>query len=260
MSRYIKGIGIGILASEPYPQPHPPPVSPTMFFSFTRVAFLATVISAVVAAPNPEGPKISVNLRIEGATSTIFEGHIRTRGENVTTPSGGTHLCDGTNNGANPSPGATCTSALADASRKKGFPFDGTFDTAFDDFFITSIGDSTETSTQFWGLLLNFQFTPVGGCQQEVTAHQDILWAFDAFNAVSFLKAVGPSSVRKGQPATYTITDGSTGTPIAGASIGGATTDATGTATITFTHKGRQVLKASKASSIRSNRVVTHVV
>ena len=66
-----------------------------------------------------------------------------------------------------------------------------TFFTEFDDFFITRIGTSAETSTQFWGLLLDFQFTPVGGCQQEVKAFQDILWAFDAFNKVFFLEASG---------------------------------------------------------------------
>ena len=43
-----------------------------------------------------------------------------------------------------------------------------TFSTEFDDFFITSIGGESQTAKEFWGILLNFQFTPVGGCQQEV--------------------------------------------------------------------------------------------
>ena len=66
-----------------------------------------------------------VNLRIEGAEETIFEGTVLTKGHNVTTPSGGLHQCDGTNNDANPSPGPTCTSALDDASKMNSFPFDG---------------------------------------------------------------------------------------------------------------------------------------
>ena len=66
-----------------------------------------------------------VNLRIEGAEKTIFEGTVLTRGHNVTTASGGTHICDGTNNGANPTPGPTCTSALDNAAKEHRFTFDG---------------------------------------------------------------------------------------------------------------------------------------
>jgi hypothetical protein len=67
----------------------------------------------------------------------------------VTTPSGGSHECDGTNNGANPNPGATCSSALQAAALLCGFSFDGTYDSEFADFFITTIGTSAETSTKF---------------------------------------------------------------------------------------------------------------
>src|SRR5438046_1493659 len=83
-------------------------------------------------------PAVSVNIRIEGSKTTIYEGPIQTRAENVTTPSGGNHLCNGLNGGTNPTPGATCTTALNDASKQAHFPFDGVFETAFDDFTITS--------------------------------------------------------------------------------------------------------------------------
>lgn len=68
---------------------------------------------------------VMVNLRIEGENKTIFEGPVFTQGHNVTTLSGGTHHCDGTNNGANVLPGATCTSALDDAAKRHNFSFDG---------------------------------------------------------------------------------------------------------------------------------------
>jgi hypothetical protein len=35
-----------------------------------------------------------VNIRIEGNSSTIFEGIVKTSGHNVTTASGGTHHCE----------------------------------------------------------------------------------------------------------------------------------------------------------------------
>ena len=68
---------------------------------------------------------VLVNLRIEGAVETIFEGLVFSRGHNVTTQSGGTHHCDGTNNHINPTPGATATSALDDASDLAHFTWDG---------------------------------------------------------------------------------------------------------------------------------------
>ena len=88
-------------------------------FSLTLVALLSSVLAANV--------QTSVNLRIEGPEKTIFEESILTRGHNVTTASGGTHHCDGTNDNANLHPGPTCTSALADAAKKDHFTFDGYF-------------------------------------------------------------------------------------------------------------------------------------
>lgn len=70
-------------------------------------------------------PGIFVNLRIEGAVNTIFESLVFSRGHNVTTQSGGTHHCDGTNNHPNPTPGATVTTALNDASDLTHFTWDG---------------------------------------------------------------------------------------------------------------------------------------
>jgi hypothetical protein len=90
-------------------------------FSLTLVAVLA-LLSKVLAVANL--PTL-VNLRIEGSTNTIFEGPIDTLGHNVTTPSGGTHECNGKNNNANPLPGPTCTSALSDAAQIQHFTFDG---------------------------------------------------------------------------------------------------------------------------------------
>jgi len=231
-------------------------------FSLTVVAVLALFSWA---APNQP---TSVSLRVEGLTKTIFEGTIITTGHNVTTVSGGNHHCDGTNNGENTLPGPTCTSALDNAS-KNLFTFDGTFSTQFDDFFITSIGGDTQTSTRFWGILLNYEFTPVGGCQQEVKANDEILFAFDAFNANAFLQLTGPAVVIPRRPTIYTVTDGQTGKPVAGATLdaGGAagvvaagTTSVDGLIYVTYSPPrggpGPYKLKASKPGAIRSNQLI----
>lgn len=202
-----------------------------------------------------------VTLRIEGLANTIYEGPILSGPRNITTPSGGTHLCDGTNNGANPNPGNTPTAALDAASKLYGIAYDGTYSAEFADYFITSIGTSTQTATQFWGVLVNYEFTPTGGCQSEVKSGDQILWVFDAFNQQYFLK-VEPRTitVQKDKPKTVTVTDGSTGTPISGAVINGVTTDANGKATLTFPRRGVFQYKATKSGAVRSNVLVVLVV
>lgn len=135
-----------------------------------------------------------------------------------------------------------------------------TFSTTFDDFFITSIGGVTQTSTEFWGILLNFEFTPVGGCQQEVVHNDQILFAFNAFNANFFLKLAGPNTAHVGSPVVLTVTDGQTGNPVAGATVNGGTTDANGHVSVTFSHIGVQKLKATKPDAIRSNQISILVI
>lgn len=135
-----------------------------------------------------------------------------------------------------------------------------TFNTEFDDYFITSIDNEAQTSTQFWGILLNYQFTPVGGCQQEVKRLDEVLWAFDAFNKVHFLKLTGPHTAYIDQPAYLTVTDGSTGSPVAGADVNGQTSDANGHVSITFKSRGAQKVKAEKSDSIRSSALKIIVI
>ena len=195
-----------------------------------------------------------MHLRIEGLDTTIYEAPIFSGPRNITTPSGGTHLCDGTNNDQNPSPVNTPTAALDAASKIANFQYDGTYSEDFEDYFITSIGPDTQTATQFWGVLVNYVFTPVGGCQFALNQADEVLWAFDAFNKKAFLK-VEPSrvAVRQGKSVTVKVTDGASGIPVAGAVIDGVTTDENGDATLTFEDKGLFTLKATKADAVRSN-------
>jgi len=226
-----------------------------LFLTLTLLSALTLLSSASPAA----NPLTRVNLRIEGADKTIFAGPVLTQGHNVTTPSGGTHPCDGTNNHENPFRGPTCTSTLDDAAKIHRFPFDGTFSTQFDDFFITSIGGESQTDTQFWYILLNFRFIYVGGCQQPVYTDEDVLFAFDAFNKAHILKLTGPGTARVNQAVILTVTDGQNGKPVAGADVDGKISDANGYILITFASAGRKELKARKSDSIRSNQLTIQV-
>jgi hypothetical protein len=144
----------------------------------------------------------------------------------------------------------------------------------FDDFFITSIAGDSQTDTEFWvrklldqiqfwlystillqGILLNFVFTPVGGCQQQVKHNDHVLWAFNAFNVTAFLKLEGPHSARLDTPVTFTVTDGQTGNPIEGADVNGVTSDEDGHVVLSFDKPEIVALKAEKMGTIRSNAV-----
>jgi len=231
----------------------------------------ALIAAAIIALAGGAGtavaaPPAAVKMRVEGANRTIFEAPIVTNGHTITTPSGGTHRCDGTNNGANPRPGPTPTAGLDDAAARGGFTYDGTYSSAFDDYFITRIAEDSQTDTKFWGILVNYQFIPVGGCQFRIHSGDKVLFAYDAFNKQHFLKLRGPHRAREGRPITVTVTDGQNGQPIAGATVGpvnnvatGGTTDANGHAAITFNRRGVKRLKAERSDSIRSNSLYVRV-
>lgn len=79
-----------------------------------------------------------------------------------------------------------------------------------------------------------------------------VLWAFDAFSKTLSTNH-GTYLWAKNHPLTITVTDGSSGQPVAGASVDGQLTDSQGHATITFTDIALKRLKAEKSDSIRSN-------
>ena len=135
-----------------------------------------------------------------------------------------------------------------------------TFSPEFDDFFITSIGGESQTATEFWGILLNYQFIPVGGCQQEVKFNDEILFAFNAFNAVHFLKLTGADFTYVGHALVLTVTDAQSGSPVAGAEVNGKTSDDNGHVSLTFTEIGRKEVKAQKSDSIRSSQFIITVL
>lgn len=225
---------------------------------------LSLTAMLAIAGPASADPTV-LKVRVEGATSTIFEGPVVTDGHSVSTASGGTHLCDGTNGGANPTAGPTATAALDDGAASAPFTWDGTFSTAFDDYFVSRIGGDIQTATQFWGILLNDRFTPVGGCQQRVRSGDEVLFAFDAFSKQHFLKMTGRHVAKIGRQITVAVRDGQTGQPIAGATVGPigntgtSTTNAKGEAQVTFRTRGVKRLKAERPDSIRSNALTVVV-
>jgi hypothetical protein len=206
------------------------------------------LLLTAVAAPAALAAPVTVNLRIEGASSTIFEGPVTTDAKTIAG-----HPCDGTNGGQNPSPGPTMTSALDDASLAHGFTWSGTWFDGFDDFGIDRIGPDASNSSQFWGYALNFTPTSIGGCQQQVKAGDEVLFGFDFFSKQHLLKLSGPNTAPTGTPVTVNVVDGQDSSAMSGATVGGKTTGADGNASLTFTSPGIVHLKAERSDSVRSN-------
>ena len=109
----------------------------------------------------------------------------------------------------------------------------------------------------------DYQFTSVGGCGFEQQPTDEILWAFDAFNANAFLRVNVPQSpvvLTPGQTTSFTVYDGQAGSPFAGASFNGQTSGSDGVVSFTApTVPGVYRYKAMANSTIRSNAVVVEV-
>jgi hypothetical protein len=241
--------------------------------ALTGVA-LCTLAAAftTVAAAAP----IVVNLRVEGANRTLFEGPVST--EAILAPPGietasseGSHPCDVKDNGDNGGFGAaaaTPTAALYDAATAQHLPFDASWSTEFNDFDINQVGEdiaNSDKNGEYWGYAVNFTTAELGGCQIRLAPGSEVLWAYNFFGLPHLLSLTGPAGVNAGTPFTVHVTDGQTGQPIAGAAIGqlvagltttsasSPTTDGSGNATVTLAQTGTETLKATQAESVRSN-------
>ena len=216
----------------------------------------ALVLLSLAAAPAALAAPVGSTVRVEGASQTILEVPVTSDGHEVTTASGGTHPCDGTNNGAFPSPVPTPTAALDDAARANSISWDADWFQSFNDFIVTRVANESATSSQFWGLIVNGKFSSSGGCQVKLNQGDEVLYAFDAFSKSAILRLAGPGTATVGRPVNVTVTDTQSSSPAANASVHGATTGGDGVATVTFGQEGIYRLKAERSDAIRSNALV----
>ncbi|NJQ06954.1 DUF4430 domain-containing protein [Streptomyces lonarensis] len=127
-------------------------------------------VSTAAAAPSLQAAPVTVNLTVTGPTSVLFDDQVTTDGGVVTPLTETAQLCDGTNFGANPTAGATPTTALNDS----GLDWDGIWYTSFEDYLVTEIDGVVQTDSDFWLISVNGQATPVGGCQFLVENGDDV--------------------------------------------------------------------------------------
>jgi hypothetical protein len=230
----------------------------------TRNGTLAVLIGALAftaPAATANAAPTKVKVRIEGKTKTIFEGAVTADVHEVDGGDGsGPHKCDGTNGGVGTVAGPTATSAMDDAVKLAGLTWSGSFSSDFDDFIVNQIGPDAATDSQFWGVAVAGKSLETGGCQRVVTSGEEVLWAYDSFSK-KLLHASGPKKVRAGKVVSFKVVDTEKGNaPVAGAKIGGKTTNVKGIAKLRFKTIGTKRLKATASKAIRSNQLTVKVL
>jgi hypothetical protein len=220
----------------------------------------AGLLAAALLSSTAAAAPVTVNLRIEGPTRTLFEGPVTTdvRQFRFTGESTG-HTCDGTAaiGGSSPTPVPTRGAAVAQAAETTPFTITGTFG-QFGASFTTIAGESVAfdpATNRFLAEYENGQFASLGACADDARTGDDALFAYGD-GTEQLLELSGPVIARPGQTVGLKVTDAGTHAAVAGATVAGKTTGADGTAIVgPLTTRGITDFKATKTGAIRSNRV-----
>jgi len=237
------------------------------------LATLCVGISSLLLLAVPAGAApTTVNVRIEGAHETLFEGPVAVEPHGVKASSDTVQRsCDGINplDPQNTVPEPTPTAASADAMALIGETFDGKWYSGFNDYFVTRFGPDAEKEGRSWGILVNNTFTNVGGCQYQLDGGDEVLWVFNAFDFRPFL-ALFPAaaSYTSGpRPLTATATlgepfevevasydDDAEDNPAAGPSRAGSSAFAgADVSPVTTTAKGFEKVDTSDPATVQTN-------
>jgi len=214
-----------------------------------KLGLCAGLIAGLTCAAPALAAPATVTVRAEGAASTLVD---IARVTTTTAPvSKAGHDCSGTSAGG----------ALDRATA-------GNWDAGYFDglgHFVTAImGEQPPSMSGFWTLWVNHKPAAAGACATELQEGDEVLFFLDRCdfdgNACSNapvlpLALQAPAAVTAGSTAQVTVTrydeNGATA-PVDGASVGGAVTDASGHATVSFPTAGSVRLKAAKAGFARS--------
>jgi hypothetical protein len=168
---------------------------------------LVATLILIACAATAQAMPTQVNVRIEGAERTLFEGPLLSEGHEVeATSDTRKHACDGVNvnDPENVVPGPTPTAASTDAMSLIGETFDGQWYSQYEDYFVTRWGPDEQDLGEgaYWGVLVNNVFTSVGGCQYELSGGDEVTWVYNAFDSRPSLALYPASSTSGARPLT----------------------------------------------------------
>jgi hypothetical protein len=219
------------------------------------------VLALLLAAPAAAAP-VTVDLRIEGANATLFEGKVTTdvRGFRFTGDPV-EHVCDGTSVNGGPSsvPVPTRGAALSEASERTPFAMMGTWSTQFGGapVFSQVFGENVAynaTTQRYFAEFKRGKPSDFGACGDPIETGDEVVFAYAKFGDV-VLKLSGPATARPGDQVSVRVTDAADGDAVSGATVAGVTTVGDGRATVGPFAAGEHVLQATRADSVRSNRL-----
>ncbi|MFF9512416.1 DUF4430 domain-containing protein [Streptomyces sp. NPDC014724] len=124
---------------------------------------------------------VRVTVTVQSSDGLLFQKKVTTWGHDVTTATGGTHKCDGTNGGANTSKVPTPTAALDHAAKWNNFSWDGAWYASFDDYSVDTIKGVNGGGSAYWSISVNGTPTPVGGCQFEIENRDQVAFTWTSF-------------------------------------------------------------------------------
>lgn len=213
------------------------------------VAVVLACAGSALAAP------VTVKLRIEGPTTTLFEGRVTTDVRTFHFTGDATqHQCDGTTLGGSATSPQPTRGAAVMAATDQGLTITGSFG-SFGASFQTINGvnvDFNPTTNEFLAEYLNGQFASVGACSDPVKNGDDVLFAYND-GSQGLLGVTGPATALPDQAAIVHVVDLGSGAAVVGAAVDGHQTDASGNATIGPYDRGDHALKATKTGFVRSN-------
>lgn len=225
-------------------------------------------LTACTAAASASAAPVTVDLRVEGPTRTLVEQKVTVDVRRFKfSDSAQTYKCDDTqgNGSRNPSPFPVPTrgAAIAQAAEVGGLELLGTFDPNQGSPTFTRInGESIPPYAQeskYLREILNGSDSQVGSCGDPIANGDDVLFAYGN-GSEPLLLLSGPVTAKPGESATFTVTDQADRRGVGGASVAGGTSGTDGRATsTTFSQRGPQTFKATKAGDIRSNAVTVCV-
>jgi hypothetical protein len=221
-------------------------------------------LSAAVPAASLAAP-VTVNLRVEGPTKTLFEGPVTTDVAPFKfSDSAQTYTCDGTaaTGGSSATPVPTRGTALSVAAAQNGFELKGSFG-SFGASFTRINGEDVGFDAATNKYLVEYHrgvADSVGACSRQVANGDDELFAYGTGTetVLRLTPAPGPlaSAPNLGGTTTLEVTDAGTGAPVAGAAVAGQVSGADGRVIVgPLTSRGDNAFKATKDAAIRSNAV-----
>lgn len=223
-----------------------------------RLAPAAAVAAALLTPAVAQAAPVTVHVRVEGPTRTVFSDRVTTdvRPFHFTVGDRTSHECAGTaaTGGSSPTPVPVRNTALLAAAERAHFALAGTW-SQFGPTF-TRVGGQRVAfdpdTSRFLVEYKNGRASQLGGCSDPIHDGDDVVYAYGD-GTEQLLRLAGPSRVTRGKHFRVRVLAG--GRPVRGAIVAGRRTGPDGRVTLGPLRRTVR-LKARKPGAIRSDALV----